>query len=75
MRFNREQVPGADQIGAAGDLLRFRNENATKTELVIFLRPTVVTNASLDSDELKMFRRYLPQAEQPQTSRASGAAP
>ena len=75
VRFNREQLPGADLAGAAGDLARFRNENATKTELVIFLRPTVVTNASLDSDELKAFQRYLPQTEQPKTSQVSGNAP
>ncbi len=75
VRFNREQLPGADLAGAAGDLARFRNENATKTELVIFLRPTVVTNASLDSDELKMFQRYLPQAEQPKTPQVTGSAP
>lgn len=62
VKFNREQLPGADQIGAAGDLFRFRNENATKTELVIFLRPTVIANASLESDELKFFQRFLPQA-------------
>ncbi len=74
VRFNREQVPGADQIGAAGDLLRFRNENATKTELVIFLRPTVVSNPSLESDELKFFQRFLPQAEQAPTPQASGTA-
>lgn len=61
VRFSREQLPGADLVGPVGDLARFRNENASKTELVIFLRPTVVTNPSLDSDELKMFRRYLPQ--------------
>lgn len=73
-RFNREQVPGADQIGSAGDLLRFRNENATKTELVIFLRPTVVTNPSLDSDELKFFQRFLPQTGEASTPQASGAA-
>ena len=72
VRFNREQIPGADLAGAAGDLARFRNENATKTELVIFLRPTVITNASLDSDELKMFRRYLPQAESEQPAQAAG---
>ncbi len=75
VRFNREQIPGADLLGAAGDIARFRNENASKTELIIFLRPTVITNASLDSDELKMFRRYLPQPEQPQTSQAPGNAP
>ncbi len=72
VKFNREQVPGADQIGAAGDLLRFRNENATKTELVIFLRPTVVNNPSLDSDELKFFQRFLPQAGQAQTPQQAG---
>ncbi len=72
VKFTREQVPGADQIGAAGDLLRFRNENATKTELVIFLRPTVVTNPSLESDELKFFQRFLPQAEQSQTPQQAG---
>ena len=78
VRFNREQLPGADLAGAAGDLVRFRNENATKTELVIFLRPTVVTNASLESDELRMFQRYLPQAEPSKPSespRAAGANP
>ena len=74
VKFNREQVPGADQIGAAGDLLRFRNENATKTELVIFLRPTVVTNPSLESDELKFFQRFLPQAEQSQTPQQAGGS-
>lgn len=74
VRLNREQLPGADLAGAAGDLARFRNENATKTELVIFLRPTVVTNASLESDELKMFQRYLPQAEPAKTSDNSRAA-
>jgi MSHA biogenesis protein MshL len=74
VRFNREQVPGADQIGSAGDLLRFRNENATKTELVIFLRPTVVSNPSLDSDELKFFQRFLPQSGEAPTPQAGGAA-
>jgi MSHA type pilus biogenesis protein MshL len=73
-RFERQQLPGADQIGAVGDLIRFRDENARKTELVIFLRPTVVTNPTLDSDELKMFRRYLPQPDPAQAPQASGSA-
>jgi general secretion pathway protein D len=75
VRLNREQIPGADLLGAAGDIARFRNENASKTELIIFLRPTVITNASLDSDELRMFRRYLPQPEPAQTPQATGNAP
>ncbi|MEQ1773185.1 MAG: pilus (MSHA type) biogenesis protein MshL [Burkholderiales bacterium] len=74
VKFNREQIPGADKIGGAGDLFRFRNENATKTELVIFLRPTIVTNPSLESDELKFFQRFLPQAEQAPAPQASGTA-
>ncbi len=73
--FKREQIPGAEQLGTAADLARFRNESATKTELVIFLRPTVLTNASLDSDELKLFRRYLPQTEPPTTPQAAGLSP
>jgi general secretion pathway protein D len=45
-----------------GDFFRFRDNRATKTELVIFLKPTVVTNPSLDGDDLKFFQRFLPQA-------------
>jgi general secretion pathway protein D len=60
---SREQIPGADALGAAGDLLRFRNQGSRKSELVIFLRPTVVQNPSLASDELKFFQRFLPQPE------------
>jgi general secretion pathway protein D len=82
VRRTREQVPGADQIGAAGpvgsaaaELLRFRDERLTKTELVIFLRPTVITNPSLDSDELKFFQRFLPKPEaNPQQPERTGAA-
>ncbi len=62
-RRNREQIPGADNLGDAGELFRFRNESASKTELVIFLRPTIIPNPSLESDELKFFQRFLPQAQ------------
>lgn len=60
---SREQLPGADNAGGLGELFRFRDERVSKSELVIFLRPTVVPNPSLDSDELKFFQRFLPQAE------------
>ena len=62
---NREQLPGADALQGLGDIFRFRDEQAKKTELVIFIRPTVVTNPSLASDELKFFQRFLPQPESP----------
>ena len=60
---DRQQIPGADQLSAAGELLRFRDETVSKTELIIFLRPTVVINPSLESDELRFFQRFLPQPE------------
>jgi general secretion pathway protein D len=71
---SREQIPGADAAGGFGELLRFRNERASKTELVIFLRPTVVTNPSLDSDELKFFQRFLPRPDAPPQPEKTGAA-
>jgi MSHA type pilus biogenesis protein MshL len=62
-RNTRQQIPGADLLGEAGDFFRFRDERAVKTELVIFLRPTIVANPTLESDELKFFQRFLPQAQ------------
>ncbi|MDP2240346.1 MAG: secretin N-terminal domain-containing protein [Burkholderiales bacterium] len=70
---NREQLPGADKLGAAGEAFRFRNERVTKSELVIFLRPTVIKNPSLESEELKFFQRFLPQPEQPPAAKAGAA--
>jgi general secretion pathway protein D len=62
---NRKQIPGADELSAAGELLRFRAEGVIKSELMIFLRPIVVANPSLESDELKFFQRFLPKPETP----------
>jgi general secretion pathway protein D len=58
---NREQLPGADYVNPVGELFRFRDNRNTKRELVIFLKPTVITNPSLQSDELKFYQRFLPQ--------------
>lgn len=60
---SRQQLPGADGFGSLGDLFRFRDQRARKTELVIFLRPTVVSNPTLASDELRQFQRFLPQLD------------
>jgi general secretion pathway protein D len=70
----RQQIPGADALSAAGELLRFRSETVIKTELMIFLRPIVVANPSLESDELKFFQRFLPNPEpQPQPEKTGAA--
>jgi general secretion pathway protein D len=70
---DRDQVPVLGSDPKVGDLFAFRNERAVKTELVVFLRPTVVTNPSLESDELRSFQRFLPQPELPAGEKAGAA--
>jgi general secretion pathway protein D len=62
VQFIREQIPVLGDVPQVGEAFRFRNERAHKRELVIFIRPTVVHYPSLQSDELKFFQRFLPQA-------------
>ena len=57
---NYDQVPGLSSIPGIGTLFRSRDEQTTKTELVIFLRPTVIRNASLDEQELARYKQYFP---------------
>jgi MSHA biogenesis protein MshL len=52
-------VPFLASIPLIGELFKNRNDTTTKTELVIFLRPTVVHNASIDAD-FSQFRSSLP---------------
>jgi MSHA biogenesis protein MshL len=60
VRRDRDQIPGLGNIPRVGEAFQYRDEAVSKTELIIFLKPTVITNPSLDSDELKMFQRFLP---------------
>jgi general secretion pathway protein D len=60
---NKDQVPGLGSIPRVGEAFSYRNEKVSKTELVIFLKPTVISNPSLDSDELKFFQRFLPSVD------------
>ena len=55
----RDGLPVASRIPIFGDLVSYRNDKATKTELVIFIRPVVIRDASMDGD-LAAYRRYLP---------------
>jgi general secretion pathway protein D len=43
-------VPGVSSIPLFGELFKQRNDTSTKTELVVFLRPTVLKDASVDAD-------------------------
>ncbi len=52
-------VPGLSRIPAAGELFTNRNERSMKSELVIFLRPIVIKDPSLEGD-FRKFRDSLP---------------
>ena len=60
---NQNAVPGLSKIPFVGEFFSFRDNRVSKEELLVFLRPTVITNPSLDSDELKFFKRFLPKPE------------
>ena len=53
-------IPLLSSLPWIGHLFSYKDDELTKTELVIFLRPTVMRNASLAA-ELKDFRRFLPE--------------
>jgi len=60
LRKDDESVPGFAELQGIGDLFKFRDRTQIKSELVIFLRPTVIKNASLRG-ELASFAPYLPE--------------
>ncbi|MDP1680318.1 MAG: pilus (MSHA type) biogenesis protein MshL [Burkholderiales bacterium] len=60
---NRDGLPGLTDNPVTNVLFGTRDRNVTQTELVIFLRPTVITNPSLSSDELSFYKRYLPNGQ------------
>jgi general secretion pathway protein D len=64
VRRNRDQIPGLGNT-RAGDLFAYRDESAIKTELVIFLRPTVIRTPSIETGDLRFLRSQVPQGDQP----------
>ncbi len=60
IRKNTDKVPGLSDIPLAGNVFTGRNDSNSKSELVVFLRPTVIPDASLESDELLSYKQYLP---------------
>ena len=55
----KDAVPGVSQIPLLGSALSYRNETTNKSELVIFMRPIVVKDASMEG-EYKDYRYLLP---------------
>lgn len=55
----KDGVPGLSSLPVVGNLFTYRNEASSKTELVIFMRPVVVKDASIDGD-YRDYRYLLP---------------
>jgi len=58
--YQNATVPGLARLPLIGYLFQNRNETSNKTELVIFVRPVVIKQASLDGD-YKHLRGLLPE--------------
>ena len=56
---NDDTVPVLASLPLVGNLFQNKNDNTTKTELVIFLRPQVIRDASIDGD-FKNLKTLLP---------------
>lgn len=60
---NRDQsVPGAGRIPLVGELFTQRDDAARKTELVVFLRPTIIRDPSVAGD-FSGLREHLPKSD------------
>jgi general secretion pathway protein D len=55
-----ESVPGASEVPVFGELFNFREREQIKTELVVFLRPTVIRTPDVNAD-LANFKAFLPE--------------
>lgn len=60
IRRNSDNVPGLYKLPLIGKLFTGEDDANIKTELVVFIRPTVIANASLESDELSSYKQFLP---------------
>lgn len=59
-----DQTPGLGNVPGLGDLFKYKSRTSNKSELVIFLRPTVVTSPSMTGD-YSGFRKTLEDVMRP----------
>lgn len=62
----RDGLPGLSRPEGIGAVFGQHERINSQTELVIFLRPIVVSNPTLESEELRQFQRLLPSARSAQ---------
>jgi general secretion pathway protein D len=68
------QVPGLGDLPGVGNFFRNRSDTMTKTELVIFLKPTIIRDPSVNAD-YQGYRDMLPGKNYFATPSAGGATP
>ena len=54
-----DSVPGANRLAGIGRLFENKNLTSSKTELVVFMRPIIIRDASIDGD-YRGYRTFLP---------------
>ncbi|MBL4572342.1 MAG: type II and III secretion system protein, partial [Gammaproteobacteria bacterium] len=52
-------LPGLNRLPIIGNMFSQKDDNVVKTELIIFIRPVVIKQPSIDGD-FRNFREYLP---------------
>lgn len=56
---NNTGLPGLSRLRGIGNLFSYRDDKISKTELIVFIRPVVVKQASLEGD-LQPYSEFLP---------------
>ena len=59
---SRDGLPIVARIPVLGDAVSYRNDAGSKSELVVFIRASVIREASVDAD-LAAYKKYLPTSE------------
>ncbi len=62
INYQTDAIPGLGDLPVVGNFFRNRNDTNTKTELVIFLKPTIIRDPSINGD-YRSFRDQLPNRE------------
>ena len=57
---NVDGIPTLSRLPGIRNLFSYRDETAAKTELIVFIRPVVIRQPSIDGGDLEQFRDYLP---------------
>ncbi len=67
---SNDGLPGLNRLPIVGNMFSLKDDNLMKTELIIFIRPVVVKQASVYGD-LEEYRDYLPTSSNSNSSRSS----